>query len=136
MTYLVTLPMSETMCLAFFTYSVSSIPVVSAATSARPFVGEVLVFLLFKGKLIKHANHRMRQEAVCSYLYIYFFIPLGIFHLVSRQYGEPGCKPQCHKTEADPKHPPLIHSMRTTCNLQPVHLNAFSHGDPGINSSR
>ena len=28
------------------------------------FVGEVLVFLLFKGKLIKHANHRMRQEAV------------------------------------------------------------------------
>jgi hypothetical protein len=23
-----------------------------------------LVFLLFKGKLIKHANHRMRQEAV------------------------------------------------------------------------
>jgi hypothetical protein len=38
---------------------------------ARPrlhglFVGEVLVFLLFKGKLIKHANHRMRQEAVAS----------------------------------------------------------------------
>jgi hypothetical protein len=28
------------------------------------FVGGVLVFLLFKGKLIKHANHRMRQEAV------------------------------------------------------------------------
>ena len=28
------------------------------------FVGEVLVFLLFKGKLINHANHRMRQEAV------------------------------------------------------------------------
>ena len=28
------------------------------------FVGEVLVFLLFKEKLIKHANHRMRQEAV------------------------------------------------------------------------
>ena len=28
------------------------------------FVGEILVFLLFKGKLIKHANHRMRQEAV------------------------------------------------------------------------
>jgi len=28
------------------------------------FEGEVLVFLLFKGKLIKHANHRMRQEAV------------------------------------------------------------------------
>jgi len=23
-----------------------------------------LVFLLFKGKLIKHANHRMRQDAV------------------------------------------------------------------------
>ena len=42
------------------------IPVVSAATSVRPFVGEVLVFLLFKGKLIKHANHRMRQEAVAS----------------------------------------------------------------------
>ena len=32
------------------------------------FVGEVLVFLLFKGKLIKHANHRMRQEAVCTSL--------------------------------------------------------------------
>ena len=28
------------------------------------FVGEVLVFLLFKGKLIKYANHRMRQAAV------------------------------------------------------------------------
>ena len=37
---------------------------VSAATSARPFVGEILVFLLFRGKLIKHANHRMRQDAV------------------------------------------------------------------------
>jgi len=28
------------------------------------FVGEILVFLLFRGKLAKHANHRMRQDAV------------------------------------------------------------------------
>jgi hypothetical protein len=27
-------------------------------------VGEILVFLLFKGKLIKHANHRTRLDAV------------------------------------------------------------------------
>jgi len=30
------------------------------------FVGEILVFLLFRGKLAKHANHRMRQDAVCT----------------------------------------------------------------------
>ena len=30
------------------------------------FVGEVLVFLLFKGELTKHANHRTRQEAVVA----------------------------------------------------------------------
>ena len=28
------------------------------------FVGEILVFLLFRGKLTKHANHGMRQDAV------------------------------------------------------------------------
>jgi len=28
------------------------------------FVGEILVFSLFRGKLTKHANHRMRQDAV------------------------------------------------------------------------
>ena len=33
------------------------------------FVGEILVFLLFRGKLTKHANHGMRQDAVESYLY-------------------------------------------------------------------
>ena len=28
------------------------------------FVGEILVFLLFRGKLTKHASHGMRQDAV------------------------------------------------------------------------
>jgi len=28
------------------------------------FVGEILVFLLFRGKLTKRANHGMRQDAV------------------------------------------------------------------------
>jgi len=27
------------------------------------FVGEILVFLLFRGRLTKHANHGMRQDA-------------------------------------------------------------------------
>jgi len=56
---------STTLFALFWLYTLSSIPVVSAATSARPFVAEVLVFLLFKGKLIKHANHRTRLGAVC-----------------------------------------------------------------------
>jgi len=30
------------------------------------FVGEILVFLLFRRKLTKHANHGMRQDAVVS----------------------------------------------------------------------
>jgi hypothetical protein len=30
------------------------------------FVGEILVFLLFKGKLTKHGNYRMRQDAVVT----------------------------------------------------------------------
>jgi hypothetical protein len=29
-----------------------------------PFVGEILVFLLFRGRLTKHVNHGMRQDAV------------------------------------------------------------------------
>ena len=38
-------------------------PLINSGWLAQPrlhglFVGEVLVFLLFKGKLIKHANHR------------------------------------------------------------------------------
>ena len=45
-------------------YSILSPPVVSAATSARPFCGEGLLFLLFKGKLAKHANRRMRLDAL------------------------------------------------------------------------
>ena len=34
------------------------------------FVEEILVFLLFRGKLIKHANHGMRQDAVVAELHI------------------------------------------------------------------
>ena len=47
-------------------YTLLSALVVSAATSARPFCRGNLVFLLFKGKLIKHANHRTRLGAVVT----------------------------------------------------------------------
>ena len=33
-------------------------------------VGEILVFLLFRGKLTKHANHGMRQDAVQQSNYV------------------------------------------------------------------
>ena len=45
-------------------HSISSIPGLAQPRPHGLFVGEVLVFLLFKENLIKHANHQTRQEAV------------------------------------------------------------------------
>ena len=46
--------------------SISSVRVVRAALLHGLVVGEILVFLLFRGKLTKHANHGMRQDAIDS----------------------------------------------------------------------
>ena len=42
------------------------------------FVGEILVFLLFRGKLTKHANHGMHQDAVLQNIYVFNHLKVNL----------------------------------------------------------